>query len=252
MDTKKERRETEENFFDRVAERGEKISIYGDIGRLGFDIPFNRCFDSMLGDLSGKRVLEYGCGNYGDLSVKLARRGAEVVAVDLSLESLKSTRNVTSGMPVRVMKIDCESLCFPSQTFDLVVGRAILHHLDFSRAFGEIHRVLKKGGRGLFIEPLGINPLINLYRKLTPHNHTPDEHPLKIADFKVLSRLFEEVVHEEFNLFPLGVLALSRYFHNKTRLAKLTKQFQNMDDVLFRFIPYLKWYCWTTVISFRK
>lgn len=247
-------KEKEEKFFDRVAGREKEISIYSDIDRLGFDIPFNRCFDSMLGDLAGMRVLEYGCGNYGDLSVKLAERGAEVVAVDLSLESLKSTKSIVSklNLPVRVMKIDCESLCFRDGSFDLVIGRAILHHLDLSRALPEIHRVLKKNGRGLFIEPLGMNPLINLYRRLTPQNHTPDEHPLKIADFQKLSTLFEKVVHEEFNLLPMGVLALARFFEDKSRLSKIIKRLQDWDTSLFNYIPYLKWYCWTTVISFKK
>lgn len=249
----KEKRE-EESFFDRVAEREKKIPIYRDIDPLGFDIPFKRCFDAMLGDLAGKRVLEYGCGNYGDLSIKLARGGADVVAVDLSLESLRSTRSVLNraSLPVRVMKIDCEFLCFAEETFDLVVGRAILHHLDFPRALGEIRRVLKKGGRGIFIEPLGMNPLINLYRKLTPQNHTPDEHPLKTSDFRTLSLLFKEVVHEEFNLLPLGVLALARFFRNKTQPAKIIKHLQTLDTVLFRYFPVLKPYSWTTVISFRK
>jgi ubiquinone/menaquinone biosynthesis C-methylase UbiE len=135
------------------------------------------------------------------------------------------------------MKIDCESLCFDNDSFDLVIGRAILHHLDLSRALPEIHRVLKKNGRGLFIEPLGMNPLINLYRKLTPQNHTPDEHPLKNADFQKLSSL---------------VLALARFFEDKSRLSKLIKRLQDWDNTLLRYLPYLKWYCWTTVISFKK
>jgi ubiquinone/menaquinone biosynthesis C-methylase UbiE len=254
MVTDKEKREKEESFFDRVAEREKRIPIYSDIDQLGFDIPFKRYFDSMLGDLSGKRVLEYGCGNYGDLSVKLARSGAEVVAVDLSFESIKSTRSIASqlSLPVRVMKIDCEALPFIEDSFDLVVGRAILHHLDLSPALSEIHRVLRKNGRGLFIEPLGTNPLINLYRKLTPQNHTPDEHPLKVGDFQRISNLFTEVIHQEFNFLPLGILALARFFSDKSRLAKLVKKLQDWDNSLFRYIPALKWYCWTTVISFRK
>lgn len=247
-------REKEERFFDRVAGREKKIPIYSDIDQVGFDIPFKRCFDSMLGDLAGKRILEYGCGNYGDLSIKLARAGAEVVSVDLSLESLRSTRSVLSraSFPARVMKIDCESLCFAEESFDLVVGRAILHHLDFSRSLPEIRRVLIKGGRGVFIEPLGMNPLINLYRKLTPQNHTPDEHPLKALDFQAISHLFKEVVHEEFNFLPLGVLALARFFRNKTQLARIVRHLQAMDTTLFRCFPVLKQYGWTTVISFRK
>ena len=41
----------------------------------------------------------------------------------------------------------------------------------------EINKVLKDDGEMVFLEPLGTNPLINLYRKLTPKSRSVDEHP---------------------------------------------------------------------------
>ena len=67
---------------------------------------------------------------------------------------------------------------FPDQSFDTIIGRGILHHLDFERAVREAARVLKPGGRLLCAEPLGDNPGAKLIRLLNPRSRTVDETPL--------------------------------------------------------------------------
>jgi SAM-dependent methyltransferase len=53
--------------------------------------------------------------------------------------------------PVHTVQADAESLPFADESFDLVLGHAILHHIpDLDRAFTEFHRVLRPGGRLLF------------------------------------------------------------------------------------------------------
>ena len=55
------------------------------------------------------------------------------------------------GLDVKTARADAESLPFASESFDLVLGHAVLHHLpDLSRAFSEFHRVLRPGGRIAF------------------------------------------------------------------------------------------------------
>jgi len=55
------------------------------------------------------------------------------------------------GLTVKTARADAESLPFPEQSFDLVLGHAVLHHLpDLERAFREFHRVLKPGGYVVF------------------------------------------------------------------------------------------------------
>jgi len=48
----------------------------------------------------------------------------------------------------------------------------MLHHLDLSRAFPELARVMRPGGRILCVEALGYNPIIQLYRDRTPELRT--------------------------------------------------------------------------------
>src|SRR3546814_16824046 len=79
--------------------------------------------------------------------------------------------------------MNAEAMTFPDDSFDLVFGSGIIHHLDIDRAFGEIARVLRPGGRAVFIEPLGLNPAIELYLRFTPSARTPDEPPPPRTDF---------------------------------------------------------------------
>src|SRR5262245_46782825 len=134
----------------------------------------------------GKHVLEYGCGADG-YSVFLARLGASVTAIDISDVAIRESRahaiqQGIEGIEYRVM--DAEALDFEEDTFDVVCGTAILHHLDYPRALSEIARVLKPDGSAIFIECLAHNPVINLYRRLTPHLRSADEHPLRMCDLR--------------------------------------------------------------------
>src|SRR3546814_4334755 len=58
-------------------------------------------------------------------------------------------------------------------------------------------RVLRPGGRAVFIEPLGLNPAIELYRRFTPSARTPDEHPLLRRDFRRFDAAFGSTRSEE-------------------------------------------------------
>ena len=50
-------------------------------------------------------------------------------------------------------------MSFEDSKFDYVVGRGIIHHLDLTVSFRD-KTVLKPGGRAMFVEPLGANPLL--------------------------------------------------------------------------------------------
>ena len=124
-------------------------------------------------------VLDYGCGDSG-FQATLAPSLERVIAVDISEASIQkaSARARRLGLSNIEFRIgDCEALPIEDNSVDAAYGVAILHHLDLARAFAELARVIKPGGRAVFAEPLGYNPLVNLYRRLTPEYRTPDEHP---------------------------------------------------------------------------
>jgi ubiquinone/menaquinone biosynthesis C-methylase UbiE len=96
------------------------------------------------------RALEIGAGT-GYFSLNLLQSGivSEAVATDISqgmLDALQSSADKL-GLPVETVCTEAERLPFPDDSFDLVFGHAILHHLpDLDAAFREFRRVLRPGG----------------------------------------------------------------------------------------------------------
>jgi len=166
-----------------------------------------------LGDLKGKRVLDLGCGA-GETTAWLALQGARVDGVDISPGMIEVTRALAErqGVADRVaLHISPgEKLPFEAGTFDAVFGHDCLHHMDFDKARDEIQRVLKPGGRAVFAEPLGHNPVINHFRNISPKTRTPDEVPLRFPDFRRLRRGFRSLRHRE---FQFSTLALFLWFY---------------------------------------
>jgi SAM-dependent methyltransferase len=137
--------------------------------------------------------------------------------------------------------MNAEELTFADESFDLVCGVAILHHLDLERAYSAIARVLGPGGSAIFLEPLAHNPAINLYRRATPHLRTVDEHPLFMRDIRMAEAYFGRVEAEYFNLFSMGAMAFSRTPAFRTARRAL----QAFDRVVFSALPPLRRYAWT-------
>jgi ubiquinone/menaquinone biosynthesis C-methylase UbiE len=101
------------------------------------------------------RALEIGAGT-GYFSLNLVRQGVigEAVATDISPGMLERLAQTAQELRVDVdaRQADAESLPFPDDSFDLVLGHAVLHHLPgLDRALSEFHRVLAPGGTMAFM-----------------------------------------------------------------------------------------------------
>ena len=100
------------------------------------------------------RSLEIGAGT-GYFSLNLLQAGVvrEATCTDISpgMVSALAENAARLGLGVRAARADAESLPFGDESFDLVLGHAVLHHLpDLRKAFSEFHRVLRPGGRIVF------------------------------------------------------------------------------------------------------
>jgi SAM-dependent methyltransferase len=197
-----------------------------------------------------KRVLEYGCGT-GTYASFLAERGASYFGIDISDVAIQKSKDdsfiALSNLQSFII-MNGEKLGFKDNTFDLVCGSGILHHLNIEKAFNEICRVLKKEGMAIFREPLGHNPIINLYRKSTPELRTKDEHPLKINDINMARNYFGKIDIHFFNLITL----IAVIFRKKKYFNKVIFVLDKIDQVLFNLFPFLKKYAWQTTIIMRK
>jgi SAM-dependent methyltransferase len=200
---------TEQLFHDQqAAGRASRFATdsalrFRDVEYLDHEPWIRPAFDS-LGDVSGKRVLDYGCG-HGMASVVLARRGAFVTGIDLSPRYIAEARRraAANEVVVEFRTADAEQLPFPDCSFDAVWGCAILHHLDLRRCGAELRRVLKPDGVAVFCEPLGGNPLLEFARRYLPYpgkHRTPNERPLRQSDLDPLQQLFPRLELRGFQL----------------------------------------------------
>jgi ubiquinone/menaquinone biosynthesis C-methylase UbiE len=104
-----------------------------------------------LGDLSGRTLLEVGCGTGDDARELGELVGAgQVVAIDLSQAMIDEARRRSQsfGLPVGFEVGDLRGLRFPDNSFDAARAKLVLMHCaDIDAAIDEIVRVLRPGGR---------------------------------------------------------------------------------------------------------
>jgi 2-polyprenyl-3-methyl-5-hydroxy-6-metoxy-1,4-benzoquinol methylase len=207
-----------------------------------------------LGPVSGKYICEVGCGG-GGLTYELAAGGARVSASDISSEAVALARSTNARFipgQVDVEQMDVCSLKYGDQSFDLVVGMAILHHVDINRAAKEISRVLKPGGKGVFVEPLGHNPAANLWRRLTPSIRTSDEKPLSYLEISEMGKHFASVDCQEYALLTLlssPVYLVTHSLQAKKRSAELLAR---LEPPVLRVCGFLRKYSGAVLVEFTK
>jgi SAM-dependent methyltransferase len=129
-------------------------------------------------DRGYERSLEIGAGT-GYFSLNLLQAGvvSEATCTDISPGMVTTlARNAERlGLEVKTARADAESLPFSDESFDLVLGHAVLHHLpNLRRAFAEFHRVLRPGGRIVFAgEPSRLGDRIASVPKRGAHALAP-------------------------------------------------------------------------------
>jgi ubiquinone/menaquinone biosynthesis C-methylase UbiE len=117
-------------------------------------------------------ALEIGAGT-GYFSLNLLQAGAieRATATDISPGMLATLQeNATRlGLGVRTAAAEAETLPFGDESFDLVFGHAVLHHIpDLAQAFSEFGRVLRPGGTLAFCgEPSRYGDLLAAIPKRT-------------------------------------------------------------------------------------
>lgn len=206
-----------------------------------------------LGDLRGKRVLDLGCGD-GWFSIILAKRGAIVTAFDVAVEAVRTARDRSRANQVTdragYTVASAYVLPFRDETFDLVSGMAILHHVsDKTRIAGELRRVLRPGGRAVFMEPLGDSLLFERLRRLVPVPSEAQDDPDQWAtQFK----------HAELSFFRPAFEVTWQDFHLLSRLDRVVTSpraravLGQLDRRLLQVLPPLRRFARSIVVDLRK
>lgn len=164
----------------------------------------------MADHVKGKVFLDYACGN-GTNAIRAAKVGANLaIGMDISNVSVenckKEAANEGVGDKTFFFQGDCERTGLPDGCIDVIICSGMLHHLDLSYAFYELRRILRPGGVVLAIEALDYNPVIKLYRNMTPRMRTEWEkkHILSLKDLAFAERFFEVGNVRYWHLFSIA------------------------------------------------
>lgn len=207
-----------------------------------------------LGNINGREVLDLGCGA-GYSTLELARLGAKVTALDLSAQGLTATteRIAKAGLAEQVVTVrsSVEQLPFANDSFDLVFAQNFLMHVSAPAVGQEAWRVLKPGGKAVFIEPLAHHPLVRLYRKLFSSYKVTQPRWCTRSDLVELAAPFARSETQMFYLF--SVLASANSIQSRPWLLKPAWAILNgADQVITRTVPTSRQLGWVAVTVLTK
>jgi SAM-dependent methyltransferase len=253
-----ERAEIERSAFE--ASHLDESSLLADETDLAryIDPPADTCYPleyayHLLGDVSGKLVLDYGCGD-GINSLLLSRHGATVKSLDISPDLIERARlrmhlNGVKDV-VEFITGSAHGIPLADESIDVVFGIAILHHLDLTLSSREVHRVLRPGGRAIFQEPVRNSRLVKAIRRLIPYQ-SPDvsafERPLTDRELQEYAQPFSVYRAKAFTLPTTNLVDVIPPL-SRRRLHACYR----MDAALLRRFPALAFYATVRVVDVVK
>ena len=204
-----------------------------------------------IGDIRGKKILDCGIGK-GISSSLLTQKGAKVFGFDISLNMLRIAKSRIKEASFCKMK--AEQLGFKDEQFDAVFGIHYLHHTNINESIPEIYRILKKGGRGVFVETFGFNPVLNFCRTYLagkygiPRYGTLDEHPLVREDLCLINSYFTtQLIVPDFLFMRLFARSVFRFKY------KIINSFCSLfDRWILKSASPLSHYSYTQLILIEK
>jgi SAM-dependent methyltransferase len=164
---------------------------------------------------------------------------------------VERARSRAQGLDAKFVVGPAEETGLPDASFDLVVGKWVLHHLDVADAAAEVHRLLRPGGRAVFFENQDRNPLLRLARRglwgIRRLNWvgTEDERALTQADFDLLRNSLQSVRLEYPSMYFFE--ALSRALGHR-----LHRPLSALDGFVGRRLPFARRWSWHVLVSCRR
>jgi ubiquinone/menaquinone biosynthesis C-methylase UbiE len=243
--------EREKKFHDqRFADnsnRSNKVSRFYKIAQ-SIHQEYKQC---LIKNCEGLKIIEYGCGT-GSYAFLLAKyQVKKVIGIDISPVAIEVAKiqiiNEGIGENLSFEVMNAEELTFDHSSVDLICGSGILHHLDLEKAIKSIANVLQPEGKAIFIEPLGHNIFINLFRSLTPSIRSEDEHPLIESDLKLIKQYFKNVKIKYFYLSSLLAILVVGFPGFKAILSIL----EYLDQLLFK-LPFFRNQAWQVLIQISE
>jgi SAM-dependent methyltransferase len=206
----------------------------------------------LLGDVAGKELLDFGCG-MGEESVYFSKLGARVTAIDISEVGIASLRRRAARhrLDIRALEMRADRTDFADASFDRIHGLGILHHIGIDVGLQEVARLLRPGGTGVFLEPMGDSPSVEAVKAwLMKHGRFLAEYDRVTAHERNLTWREVERVLRRFPgavFFPYHLLYRAKRFL-PTRAFDAVRR---LDAGLLTHVPQLRRYAGAVVIAVR-
>lgn len=207
----------------------------------------------------GVRVLDVGCGSgFNERGIAFGS-DTRLVGADVSIAAV---RIAAAERPnARYVVADAQRLPFRDGAFDALFSHGLLQYVDAERVVEEAARVLRGGGRAVFMENLRGNPAARFYRvmhrllRLRYMEHqTPVRH-LELSRLSLFTRFFTVRNVATFHFFvPLlfiGAMVRKIVFRRAMTLrwSRFHEAFRNADEAMLRRVPFLRRWAWHIAVS---
>lgn len=207
-----------------------------------------------MGRLEGKKVLELGTGTGGTATL-LAKQGASVVGIDLlpfrlvEAQARAAEHDVAEAVNFALM--DATHLAFPDNTFDFIISKSVLVFTDHKQTAKECYRVLKPGGKAIFMENMRYHPIVWLYRKMFL-KYSGKLRYFSVRDIETVGAEFEKLEHREFHIFAVSALFWQKYVSIPLFYRWSLRIFKAIDTALLKYLPFFRRFCWITAMICHK
>jgi ubiquinone/menaquinone biosynthesis C-methylase UbiE len=178
---------------------------------------------------------------------------ARVISFDVSNDLLQLARQrlMLHGVADRAMFLagSAHDVPLPDNSVDMVLGIAILHHLDLELAAREVHRVLKPGGVAIFQEPVRNSRVLAAIRGAIPYRSeevSDYERPLTDAELRRFASRFRDYHARAFSLPFINLAQVV------PALQRHVMQLYKVDGAILRRTRFLDSIAGIRVVSMRK
>ena len=209
-----------------------------------------------LGPLAGKAVLELGSG-HGQGAVHLGARGARVTALDISPQRCLEAGRQIAGAPVAKSIRFCagraERLPFGDGSFDAVFARDVLMYADPVAIARECRRVVRPGGKVVFVESLAGPFFLRAYRRLTsPRSYREFTRHLRFAELRACGGSMQLSHARPHYLFSLLAFAALFWLSSPRAHEILLEKLHPIDQSILERAPFLARWAWRGTVAFTR
>jgi SAM-dependent methyltransferase len=178
----------------------------------------------------------------GEESVYFAKLGARVTGIDISDVGIASLRRRAAfhKLDITALEMRIDPTSFPDASFDRVHGLGILHHVGIERGLAEVDRLLRPGGLGVFLEPVGNSKTVEAVKTFLM------KHARFLGDFDHVTDHEHNLTWREVETYHL-LYRLKRFFPDAS-----LDTIRRIDQGLLALAPRLRHYAGGVVIAVRK